>query len=444
MSGTINNNFILAKTSPLAMAMFYENYKCPKHLLYLQNKLFETLTEKNKKLIITMPPRHGKSETVSKYFVTNALTLNPKIKIILTSYESSFAESWSIKAKEVYRFFNPEAQLKIDRQNLWETMQGGSVQTAGAGGSITGKGADILIIDDPIKNASDALSPTIRQKIYDWYNSVALTRLEPSGSIIIVQTRWHLDDLSGRLLQTGKYEHINFPAIAMENDILGRKAGEALWSERYNIDKLNEFKNNSLHWFNCLYQQSPTTEDTEKLKREYWKYLDESEIELSNGIIYQSWDTAFKTGEQNDYTVCTTWLIENERFILLDLLRKKIEFPQLEQECVRLARQYNPEYILIEDKGSGQSLIQSLKQKTSEFNYTIKPIIVDKDKNIRVEMALNPFHKGQIYIKKANWNDTIINECAEFPLSAHDDIVDSITQMINYIQKNRKLQIYIW
>ncbi|MFA6852218.1 MAG: terminase family protein, partial [Bacilli bacterium] len=265
------NNQIMVNM-PVGLATAYDrNYKIPSHIEKINKALIDVALGKTKKLIINMPPRHGKSELISKYFVAWYLLNFTNKRVILTSYEADFAASWGRKVKDVINTFGKQYKTRIRRDsnasNRFELLQGGQLNTAGAGGAITGKGADILIIDDPIKNIEEANSKVLRQKVWEWFTTTAFTRLEPDGAVIIIMTRWHYDDLVGRILnnpeERKQWTWLSLPAINENN--------EALWAERFSIDKLNEIKNTlgSMH-FSALYQQKPVATENQIYKYEWW------------------------------------------------------------------------------------------------------------------------------------------------------------------------------
>lgn len=405
-------------------------YTTPKHILFLEKTAIECIFGKRKRVIVTMPPRHGKSEYISKYFPAWLMLNFKNLKVLLASYEANFAAKWSREARDIYlRYYT---DLKIARNNYWETSDNSSINAVGAGGSLTGKGANVLIIDDIYKNHEIALSAMQREKVWDWFNSVAYTRLEPQGAIIIIQTRWHKDDLVGRLLKEGKEDWylVNFPAIAQEEDILGRRIGEALWPERYNEEDLAKIKEQiGVYFWNSLYQQNPISEENQLFRSEWIKYYDSSN---SFEYIIQSWDTAFKDKSVNDYTVCTTWGVLNNNFYLISLFRQKLQFPELIKKAVELYELHKPGLVLVEDAASGQSLIQVLRRET---NLPIKAIKLTGDKFTRASIISPLFEAGRVYFpKNAPFIKTIENELFDFPFGAHDDIVDSLTQALTYLK----------
>jgi predicted phage terminase large subunit-like protein len=419
------------------MAFLYKSskgkYKFPAHIKLIINELEQLVEKKNQRIIVTLPPRHGKSELISKYFPAWHVIKYPDKRILLASYESSFATSWSYKALQIYKEYRND--LVIEKQDDWRNKSGGGVNAVGVGGSMTGKGADLIIIDDPVKNAEEANSTTYRKKAMDWFNSTAYTRLEPNGNFIILQTRWHEDDLAGHLIKEMEdggesWKVINIPAIAYPNDILGREEGEALWSERFPIERLEVIKKQlGSYWFNSLYQQKPTSNETEIIKRQYWQFFEE---EPTFNFICQSWDTAFKDGEFNDYSVGLTFGLASNGFYLIDSIISKLEYPDLKNQILLASSKYKPNVILIEDKASGQSLVQDLKRST---RLPILPIKPQGDKTTRVYLITPLFEAKKVFIRLNDPNTVrIINECAEFPFSAHDDIVDAISQALTYLK----------
>ncbi len=388
-----------------------------------------------------MPPRHGKSELISRYFPAWYLGTYPDRRIILVSYEAGFAASWGRKTKELLEEYGEDLfGIKLNRLSnsayRWDVADHeGGLNATGVGGAITGKGANVLIIDDPVKNDEQANSKTYRDKTYDWFRATAYTRLEPGGAIIVIMTRWNFDDLAGRLLNDpdsdDKWEVIDFPAIAKEDDILGRKEGEALWPYRYSLKKLQSIKKQiGSYWFNALYQQQPIASEYQIFKSQWWQeYLDLPDY----SILIQSWDTAFKEKEQNDFSVCTTWALTKNGYYLVDYWRGKVLFPDLQRQVVMQYNKYKPNVVLIEDAASGQSLIQVLQRETK---IPIKAVKAMKDKVTRAHLVTPLFEAGKIFVPKdAVFLADIINECSEFPYGNHDDIVDSITQALDFLRK---------
>lgn len=413
------------------LASIYSGFKYlfPNHIKYIINKLHQLYKGEIKRLIINIPPQNGKSELISKYFTSFCFLNNPKIKLILGSYNTTYASEWCVKCRSIYNTY--KSDLMIKRSNYIENIYNGYLKASGPGGPVTGKGADIFIIDDPIKTHTDAYSPTMRENVWNWYRSTAYSRLQPNSKIILIQTRWHYDDLTGRILENDKnheWEVIKLKAIAEEDDVLGRQKGEALWPNRYSIEDLLDIKKNiGSVWFSALYQQEPTNSELNIIKREWWKYFDDN---LEYDYIIQSWDTAFKTDVKNDFSVCTTIGIKDNYYYIFDVFVTKLEYPELEKVAVQLANKYKPSTILIEDKASGQSLLQYLKRFTFLPVKAIKPTA---DKTVRCHTAAPLFEQGKVFIKaNEKWTFDVIEQFTTFPFGKHDDIVDSITQFINF------------
>ena len=267
----------------MAMVHSRGHWQLARHLEILNGALLSVAERRIRRLLVTMPPRHGKSELASRYLPAWYLLVRPEHRVILASYEADFASSWGRKARDVVEELGPHFGVVVNdassAANRWDIKdQEGGMVTAGAGGPITGRGADLFIIDDPIKNAEDAMSPTIRAKIWDWYLSTAYTRLEPEAVMVIIQTRWHSDDLAGKLLQhePGLWHWLNLPALCTGDDLLGRARGEALWPERYSAEALAGIRGTiGARWFEALYQQKPLTEQGNMFKREWFAIAEE-------------------------------------------------------------------------------------------------------------------------------------------------------------------------
>jgi predicted phage terminase large subunit-like protein len=307
---------------------------------------------------------------------------------------------------------------------------------------------------NPIKDSEEARSEAIRKGLQEWYASTAYTRLTPNGAVVIIQTRWHEDpvlreargatprayspcaagahDLAGWLSREHKEENwdvFSMPAIA-ETDDGFRKAGEALWPERFPAQLLSEIRLavGSAVWA-ALYQQKPAAATGQVFKREWWQYY-RALPEFKR--VCQSWDTAFKRGSENDYSVCTTWGIGQNGYFLLDLWRSREEFPELKRQVIALGARWKPSEILIEDKASGQSLLQELQRDTA---LAIRPIKVDVDKLARAQAATPTIEAKRVFLpESAPWLAQFVDEHAAFPNAAFDDQVDSSTQFLNHVR----------
>jgi len=380
-----------------------------------------------------MPPRHGKSELLSHWTPVWYLSNWPTKRIILASYQADFASSWGRKVRNtVQENSDIGMHLAFDSAaaSRWELDEGGGMTTAGFGGPITGRGADLLLIDDPIKNRAEASSAVQREHLWDWWRSTARTRLEPNGSIIVIMTRWHEDDIVGRLLEqledddAEEWEHIRLPAIAEEDEdeAFGRKEGQPLWPGRYDEQSLAQIRQAvGLEDWACLYQQRPALIEGGLFKSHWWMFYDEAPNTIAE--VLQFWDTAYKTGEANDYSACVTIGFDRDSFYVLDVWRDKVDYPTLTRVAQVLYRQYMPSRVFVEDAASGQSLVQSLRTETS---LPVIPVKVDADKVSRANAVTGMMESGRVFIpSKAEWLSPFLSEMSMFPNGAHDDQVDS-------------------
>ena len=392
-----------------------------------------------RRLMIFMPPRHGKSLLGSQMFPAWYLGCHPDRSIITASYSQDLADDFGRQVRNlvsdpIHRAIFPECRLADDATSMrrFGTTAGGLYYAVGRGGAITGRGADLLLIDDPLKNFEEARSEPNRRGLHEWYTSVARTRLQPGGAIILICTRWHEDDLSGRLLRESGDENwhvLSLPAIA-EVDESFRCVGEALWKEKYPLVALEEIRREvgGPTWAS-LYQQRPAAAEGAIFKREWLRYYREQPVCKR---IVQSWDTAFKTGLENDYSVCTTWGVAENGYYLLWFWRGRVDFPDLKRLAVSLAQEWKPSAILVEDKASGQSLIQELRYQSP---LPIIPVKADSDKLARAQAVTPLFEAGKIHLpESAPGLADYVDELAAFPTGIHDDAVDSTTQALNYIR----------
>jgi len=316
----------------------------------------------------------------------------------------------------------------------WGTQQGGSYYAVGIGGGLTGRGFNLGIIDDPVKDEEEASSQTIRDKVWDWYQKVFRTRAEPGAAIIIVMTRWHQDALVGRLLKQAKEDPtadqwtvLHFPAI---------KDGKALWPERYPLDVLEQIRASiGGRAFESLYQGNPTVAEGQIIKREWWRYF---KVAPGFNRTIHSWDTAFKDKTQNDYSVCTVWGEAQSGFYLQDVWRGKVEFPELKRIAIALYERDHPNAVIVEDKASGQSLIPELERNT---RIPVLPVKVDSNKVARANAVTPLIEAGKVYLpESAPWLFDFIEELSAFPNAEHDDQVDSTTQALSYMRTDPEPQ----
>ena len=419
-------------------------YQTPAHIKLLAHKLEEVERGNIKRLAIFMPPRHGKSQLTSQFFPAWYLGRNPSKFVIATTYAQDLADDFGrsvrnqIQDEDYNRIFN-DCTLSKDSSSVrrFHTTGSGVYYAVGAGGAITGRGAHLLLIDDPIKGREDADSDAMRSNLIDWYRSTAYSRLMPGGSIILIQTRWHEDDLAGWILRETSHEPwevIELPAVLDEkaSKILKRPKGQALWPEAYDKKRLEEIKKTagSREW-NSLYMQRPSAEEGNILKRYWWKEWTEDNPPECNYIL-QSWDTAYTVKSTSDYSAVTTWgIFEHngiQNAILLSARRERWEFPELKSEAIKLYNEFKPDVVLIEAKASGWSLIQELQRA----GIPITPFNPKKaDKKTRAHSVTPLFESGRVWYPSSKyWAEDVINQCAQFPSSNYDDLVDSTTQAL--------------
>jgi predicted phage terminase large subunit-like protein len=389
-----------------------------------------------------MPPRHGKSLLTSTNYPAWYLGRHPDRSVIFATYGQELSDDFGRRVRNLiadpaHQAIFPNCKLSGDSAaaHRFNINCGGAYFAVGRGGPITGRGAHLLIIDDPLKDYQEASSETTRKALYDWFTSVAYTRLAPGGAIVLVQTRWNEDDLAGRLLRSNdseRWEVLSLPAIA-ESDESFRRRGEALWPDRFPLSDLDSIRRViGERAFVSLYQQRPAAAEGAIFKRDWWRFYS-SPITVSWNRIVQSWDTAFKTGTENDFSVCTTWGVSETGYYLLHLWRERVEFPELKRVVASLAEQWKPNAILVEDKASGQSLLQELKISTALPIITVK---VDSDKQTRAQAVTPLMESGRVFIpESASWARDFVEEMAAFPNGIHDDVVDSTTQALNYLRE---------
>jgi predicted phage terminase large subunit-like protein len=425
-----------------------------RHHKVMAKKFEEIASGKVKRLIINMPPRHTKSEFASYLLPAWFLGKFPNKKIIQCSNTAELAVGFGRKVRnlvgsDVYAEVFPNVALQVDSKaaGRWATNHGGDYFAIGVGGTVTGKGADLLIIDDPHSEQEAAIAstnPEVYDKVYEWYSSGPRQRLQPGGAIIVVMTRWAKRDLTGRIVKSWidkdgeEWEIIDFPAIL--------PSGKPLWPEFWSLKELESLKLElPLSKWNAQYQQQPTSEEGAIVKREWWKIW-EPERPPPCDFVIQSWDTAFTKNERSDYSACTTWGVfymnENEEdphVILLDALKKRMEFPELKETAYQHYMDWEPDAFVVEAKASGSPLIYELRQRgipVQEFTPTR-----GNDKIARINSVSDLFASGKVWAPPTRWAEEVIEEMAAFPNSEHDDLVDSSTQALIRFRKGGFLRL---
>jgi predicted phage terminase large subunit-like protein len=415
----------------------WPNFIEGEHHKIMADKFNKVQSGEIKRLIINMAPRHTKSEFASNFLPAWMIGKQPDLKIIQATHNAELAVRFGRKAKtlmdsqEYKEIFNTRLREDSKAAGKWETDQGGEYYAAGVGGSITGRGADLLIIDDP-HSEQDAMNMPSFDRVYEWYTSGPRQRLQPGGRIILVMTRWNVADLTGKLQRAQKepkadqWEVIEFPAIM--------PSGKPVWPEYWKLDELEGVKASlSIGKWNAQYQQNPTAEEGSIIKREWWKQWPKEQLPPLAHVI-QSYDTAFLKKETADYSAITTWGVfyPNEEgeahIILLDVVKDRYEFPELRRVAKEQYDYWSPETVIIEAKASGLPLTYELrKMGIPVINFTPSR---GNDKHTRVNAVAPIFEAGMVWYPDRKFADEVIEECAAFPLGEHDDLVDSTTQAV--------------
>lgn len=443
----------LARATPLGLARLADGsrFAYPQHLRLLNNALMDTAALPNQRTAFFLPPRHAKSASGSRAFPAWFMGRFADKRILLSSYEAEFAAGWGYKARELIREYGPEVfgvDVSRDRSaaNSWTTTNGSEMVTTGVGGGLTGRGADVLVIDDPVKNAEQAHSETYRNKAWDWYTSTAYTRLEPGGSIILIMTRWHEDDLGGRILanaaeQGERWNVINLPALAEEDDMLGRAPGEALWPARFPREILEGIRGTlGEYWFNALYQQRPAPIGGGFLKREHFRYFDLVPVDdewvvvlhtpegdrvypMSRCLCFQTIDLAATAKETSDYVVIGTFLVTPESDLLvMDIDRRHAEGPEQKAVLLSVYHKHQPAYVGVETVAYQATFMQEMARQ----GLPVIPL-QGQDKN-KVDRALTlavRYELGKVYHRRQQpWLDDYERELTSFPVGKNDDQVD--------------------
>ena len=404
-----------------------------------------------KRLIINMPPRHTKSEFASYLLPAWFLGKYPHKKIIQCSHTAELAVGFGRKVRnlvdtEVYHELFPDLNLSADSKaaGRWNTSKGGDYFAIGIGGAVTGKGADVLIIDDPHSEQEAALAeinPDIYDKTYEWYTSGPRQRLQPGGAIVIVMTRWSKRDLTGQILKDaaaneslGEWEVIEFPAILPSD--------KPLWPEFWELGELLKVKRDvpNSKWM-AQYQQNPVSESAAIVKREWWQEWPRDDPPQCDFIL-QSWDTAFEKTSRADFSACTTWGVfyqpddngvTQANIILLNAFRDRMEFPELKRVAIEEYRDWDPDGVIIEKKASGAPLIYEMRAMgipVQEFTPTR-----GNDKISRLNAVADIFASGRVWAPATRWAEEVIDEVAEFPAGANDDYVDTVSMAMHRFRR---------
>jgi predicted phage terminase large subunit-like protein len=425
----------------------WPNFVDGEHHKIMAEAFNDVASGKLKRLIINMPPRHTKSEFASYFLPAFYLGRHPEKKIIMCSHTSELATGFGRKVRNLVdgdkyqKVFSTKLQSDSKAAGRWSTNEGGEYFAIGIGGAVTGKGADLLIIDDP-HSEQDAMSGQYSGDVYDrawdWYVTGPRQRLQPGAAIIMVATRWSKIDLTGRMLEQAaknnelsKWRVIQFPALL--------PSGEPLWPAFWSKEELQKVRDDipNGRWM-AQYQQTPTAEEGAIIKREWWQPWKSSRAPECMSII-SSWDTAFSKKSSADYTACTTWGVFDhpetgiQSLILLDAFRDRYEFPELKRVAKEHWQEWKPDMMLVEGRAAGKPLIYELRAMgipVQEFMTA-----AGSDKLIRANSVADFFASKLVYAPETNWARDVIEECAEFPNGKHDDYMDTVSQALLRIRK---------
>ena len=453
------------------------NYKTNWHHSAICQEAEALITGETTRLILCAPPRHGKSEIISRRFPAYLLGKDPDAEIIACSHNSDLASSINrdvqriIDSPEYVRLF-PETRLfgknvrtlaegtYLRNSNVFEVVNhNGSYKAAGIRVGITGFGSDYAIVDDPFRSREEANSEKEREKVWEWFTSSLYTRLSPNARIIIIMTRWHEDDLAGRLIAQMNNEGgepwrvVSFPAFAetssaFKHDSDDRTEGVPLWLGRFGNKELSRIKAvlGSYEW-SALYQQRPSPAEGAIFLREWWRQYNEKPQQLGDDMeeIVMSWDLSFKDAKDSDYVVGQVWgRLKADRY-LLDQVRARMDFPAtLKAVWALKSRWPEARKIYIEDAANGPAVIASLKREIQG----LIPVNPEGGKVARANAVTGQIESGNVYLPPpvcAPWIGDFIEECSAFPNGAHDDQVDAMTQALNKLADNRgDVQVFFW
>jgi len=417
------------------------DYKVGKHHRILADLLMDIADGKKNRICVNIPPRHGKSQLVSIYFPAWFLGKYPNKKVLMVSHTTDLAVDFGRKVRNiidnpVYHTIFPTVNLAQDNKSAgrWNTNCGGEYFACGVGSALAGRGADLLLVDDP-HNEQDIINGNfdVFERAYEWFTYGARTRLMPGGRVAIVQTRWHQDDLSGKVVrdmtqneEADQYEVVEFPAIFNE----GTKEERALWPEWMPLPALRQTKASMpVFQWNAQYQQNPTSEEASVVKREWWKWW-KSDNPPQCEYIIMSLDAAAEINNRADFTALTTWGVfmneENGAYniILLNSIKKRMEFPELKDLSYREYEEWQPDAFIVEKKSAGTALYQELRRTGMPVQeYT--PHRGSGDKLARLNSVADIIRSGLCWVPETRWAEEVVEEIAGFPFMSHDDLVDS-------------------
>lgn len=401
------------------------------HQLRIYEKL-QMMTEGTaKRLMIFMPPRHSKSETVTVRYAAWRLLREPGMRVILGCYNQRLANRFSRKIRSLVerRIGLSPARKAADE---WETRAGGGLCAVGVGAGVTGYGAELIVIDDPVKNRAEAESTAYRERTWDWFNDDIYTRLEPGASIVLIQTRWHEDDLAGRLLAEAadggeEWEVLSMPAIAEDDTADWRDAGEALCPERYDREAFDRIRKKiGSYAFASLYQQRPVPRDGGLFKRGWFTQIIEKAPE---GLRWcRAYDLAISTKTSADYTASFRCAVDrDDNVYIADGFRGRIDYPEQQRYVTGRFKEEPGSLHVIEEAMHGRAFVQSLRREALRKGIALRSERVDRDKFTRALVWAALAEAGKLFLVRGAWIDDFIEEAVAFPGGEHDDQIDAVS-----------------
>jgi predicted phage terminase large subunit-like protein len=436
-------------------------YKFGTHLKRLGGLLMDVEKGYKDRVAVSMAPRMGKSQMISIYYPAWYLGLHPEHKIIITSHTANLAMDMARKVRNLmqsaeYRAIFPDVSIAADAKaaGKWNTTAGGEVYAVGSGGAIAGRGAHLLIVDDPISEQD--LNPEALDSLYEWFSAGLRTRLMPDGKICILHTRWHQRDLIGRLIKAAatnpeadQYEIFEFPAILNADNPPDHPdhPPKSLWPEQWSLESLLRTKAsmvNVLWQWNAQYMQNPTASESAIIKRDWVRWWTKDDPP-SVSFIVQSYDTALTTKDRSDYSVCHTWGVffneedNSTNAILLNRTKGKWEFPELKQMALQQYADWEPDSVIVEAKASGQPLIDEMR-RSGIFVQDYSPG-KGQDKIARLNAVSDMFASGHVWFPETPWAQATVEEIVSFPAGEHDDEVDATTLALMRIRKGGLLPL---
>ena len=405
------------------------------------------------RLIITMPPRTMKSFLASVCLPAWLLGRAPSTKLICASYAQPLSNEFGFEVRRLmqtawYRSVFPTTHIDTKKSAVDEikTTKGGYRLSTSVGGTLTGRGADFIIIDDPIK-AADALSQTVMASASNWYSNTVSSRLnnQKTGKIVVVAQRLQPEDLPGQLAATGGWEELILPMVAWQDqDIelnagqwITRPAGHMLHEDRFGEDEIRRLRSEMTEQdFEAQYNQRPLPPGGALFKLQWLQRYDKRPPDHEIQGIFQSWDTAYEVAEGNDYIVCSTWALCGRRYFLLDIFRERLQFPDLQRAVYRQREKWKANLVIVEKAGSGISLCQNIRSETR--NLWIVPMPAEGSKQDRASKQSPKFERGEVFVPEAApWLKTFEDELMSFPHCKHDDQVDSVVQFLSGVDTGR-------